>query len=133
MRIILTAGNKWRRVVLEIPDDVFKKIQHYSEKYGFRVEEGIKIILRGDFLEEPEGDIEKLKEEVNQLQQKLYEIEGKWASLKFTSYGIAADNKNLAIQLSGLISENKRLRKVLRREEKDYTSIEKLIRYYLGV
>ncbi|USS40716.1 hypothetical protein NF865_00290 [Thermococcus aggregans] len=55
-------------MVLDIPDEVFKKIRHYSEKYGFRVEESIKIILRGGFLEEPEGDIENLKEEVSQLQ-----------------------------------------------------------------
>ncbi|USS40715.1 hypothetical protein NF865_00285 [Thermococcus aggregans] len=53
--------------------------------------------------------------------------------MKFISCGVAADNKNLAIQLSGLIAENRRLRKILGKEERDYTSIEKLIRYYLGL
>ena len=97
MEIIVTTGSRWKKVIFDVSDEVFEKIQQLAEKYGFRVEEAIKLILKGDFLEGPEGDIDTIKDEVSRLRKKLYKLEGKWSPLKFTSYGIAMDNRNLAI------------------------------------
>ncbi|AHF79940.1 hypothetical protein [Thermococcus paralvinellae] len=132
MKIVVKPEVGWRKVVFQIDDETFEKIKKIAEKHGFRLDEALKIILLGEFLNENTNmDVKKLREEVRKLEEKLYEIEGKWSPLKFASYGIAMDNQNLAIQLSGLVAENKRLRKMLGKKEKDYREIEKLIHCYL--
>jgi len=106
------------------------RIRRLLKSTGFRLDEALKIILFREFLNENTNmDVEKLREEVRTLEEKLYEIEGRWSPLKFASYGIAMDNQNLAIQLSGLVAENKRLRKMLGKK-KNYREIEKLIHCY---
>jgi len=122
----------WRKVVFNIDDETFRRIELIGHKYGFRMDEIIRILIKGDFLtKREEHDVEMLMEEIKRLERELYEIEGRWAPLKFSTFEIARDNQNLAIQLSGLIAENKRLRRMLNKEEKDYSDIEELIHYYM--
>ena len=132
MKIIVKPEVGWRKVVFQIDDEVFEKIKEIAEKHGFRLDEALKIILLGEFLDKSINvNVEEMREEVRKLEEKFYEVEGKWSPLKFASYGIAMDNQNLAIQLSGLVAENKRLRKMLGKKEKDYIEIEELIHCYL--
>ncbi|ASJ11243.1 hypothetical protein A3L12_08025 [Thermococcus sp. P6] len=132
MRIIVRPKRGWRKVVFNIDDGTFRRIELIGHKYGFRVDEIIRILIKGEFLtKREEHDVEMLMEEIKRLERELYEIEGSWAPLKFSSFEIAKDNQNLAIQLSGLIAENKRLRRMLNKGERDYSDIEELIRYYM--
>lgn len=134
MKIVVRPKVGWRKVTFQIEDETFNQIREICMRHGFRVEEGIKIILLGEFLDyDPGEDVEALRKEVKELEERLYNLEGKWSPLKFSSYGIALDNRNLAIQLSGMIAENKRLREMLGKEKKDYSEIEKLIHYYLSL
>ncbi|MCD6524171.1 MAG: hypothetical protein J7K48_04140 [Thermococcus sp.] len=136
MKIKVRPKRSRRGITFKIPDDTFEKIGELCDRYGFRVEEAIRIILLHGYLEDDprtnEETFERLREEISQLKKELYELEGKWSPLKFKTYYIAIDNQNLAIQLSGMIAENKRLRERLGLPKRDYGEVEEKIRYYLN-
>ncbi len=136
MKIKVRPKKGRRGITFKIPDDTFEKIGELCDRYGFRVEEAIRIILLHGYLEDDpranEETFERLREEISQLKKELYELEGKWSPLKFKTYYIAIDNQNLAIQLSGMIAENKRLRERLGLPKRDYSEVEEKIRYYLN-
>ncbi|NJF24836.1 hypothetical protein [Thermococcus sp. Bubb.Bath] len=135
MKITLRSKGSWRKVTFKIPDETFERIEELSKRYGFRVDETLRIILLHGYIEKREESAEEFKEleeEISALERELYELEGKWSPLKFTTYYLAMDNQNLAIQLSGMIAENKRLRKMLGKPERDFSEIERLIHYYLS-
>ncbi|WP_342764388.1 hypothetical protein [Thermococcus sp. M36] len=125
-----------RKVSVEIPDAVFRRVEEIARKYGFRTEEAIKILLMGDFLRDTENvtdvKLRELEEKMDDLERKLYELEGKWSPLKFRTYYLAMDNQNLSIQLSAMIAQNRRLREKLGLPGRDYGEIVKKIRYYLN-
>ncbi len=137
MRIVVSSGKRLeRKVSLEIPDRDFRRIEEIAEKYGFRIEEAVKILLTGDFLEDEEGitdeRLEELEARMSELEGKLYGLEGKWSPLKFRTYYLAMDNQNLAIQLSAMIAQNKRLREKLGLPPRDYERVIEKIQYYLN-
>ncbi len=133
MKIVVKPEVGWRKIVFKIPDDHFEKIKRFEEKYGFRLDKILRIIILRGFVDY-RGDVnfQELEKEIESLERELYELEGKWSPLKFRTYYLAMDNQNLAIQISGLIAENKRLRKILGKPERDYSKIEELIHYYMG-
>ncbi len=135
MKITVRSKGSWRKVTFKIPDETFERIEEISKRYGFRVDEALRIILLHGYLEESsesEESLEKLEEEISRTEKELYHLEGKWSPLKFTTYYLAMDNQNIAIQLSGMIAENKRLRKMLGKPERDFSEIKGLIHYYLS-
>ncbi|NJD99655.1 hypothetical protein E3E26_07650 [Thermococcus sp. LS1] len=136
MKITVKPRRGWRRVTFRVPDETLERIEELCERYGFRLEEAIRIILLHGYVDDgvdaDEEAFEKLEKEIDALEKELYELEGKWSPLKFRSYYIALDNQNLGIQLSGMIAENKRLRKVLGKEERNFSEVEKLIHYYMA-
>ncbi|ANF23478.1 hypothetical protein [Thermococcus piezophilus] len=136
MKITVKPRRGWRRVTFRIPDETLKRIEELCERYGFRPEEAIRIILLqgyvNDGVDADEEAFEKLEKDIDALEKELYELEGKWSPLKFRSYYIALDNQNLGIQLSGMMAENKRLRKLLGKEGRDFSEVEELIHYYMA-
>ncbi|AMQ17982.1 V-type ATP synthase subunit I domain-containing protein [Thermococcus peptonophilus] len=134
MKVVVKSKRGWRKVTFNVPDETFEQIMELAKRYGFRPDEVLRIILLHDYIDFREGetDIENLEREISELERKLYELEGKWSPLRFRTYYLVLDNQNLGIQLSGMIAENKRLRKILDKPEKDYTNIEELIHYYLS-
>ncbi len=137
MRIVLSTGGRWKKLRITVDRETLKRVKEMARKYGFRVDDAIKMLLRGDFIEDvpPEATdeaIEELKHKAEVLKKELYELEGKWSPLKFKTYYLAMDNQNLAIQLSAMIAHNKRLRKSLGMEERDYSGLEEKIHYYLN-
>ena len=137
MKIVISTGGRWKKLKVRIDDETFAHLRDIAKKYGFRVDDTIKMLLRGDFIEEvppevTEENIEALKQRVELLKKELYGLEGKWSPLKFKTYYLAMDNQNLAIQLAAMIAQNKRLRKSLGMEERNYSELEKKIHYYLN-
>ncbi|MDI3474561.1 MAG: hypothetical protein PWQ79_423 [Thermococcaceae archaeon] len=134
MKIRVKAKRRRGKVTFNVPDEAFKRIEGLGKRYGFRIEEVLRIILLHGYIdgEKGEANFGTLEEEISELERALYELEGKWSPLKFKSYYLAMDNQNLAIQLSGMIAENKRLRKMLGKPERDFSDVEGLIHYYLS-
>ncbi|ASJ03091.1 hypothetical protein A3L09_07405 [Thermococcus profundus] len=135
MKITVRPSRGWRKVVFKISDKTFERIERLSKRYGFRTDEALRIILLHGYVERGEGNegvFRELEEEISELERELYELEGKWSPLKFKTYYLAMDNQNLAIQLSGMIAENRRLRKMLGKPERDFSEVEGLIHYYLS-
>jgi len=134
MKVVVRGPSRWKKVTFKVPDDVFERIKTLADEYGFRLEEVLRIILIDGFTEESvnKEELKKVEEEIKGLERQLYELEGKWSPMKFKTYYVALDNQNLAIQLSGMLAENKRLRKQLGLPEVDREELEKLIHYYMG-
>ncbi len=143
MKVVVRPEHGWGRVTFEVDDEKWVKLKGIAEKYKFRLDEVLRIILKGEIKKQnrttPQSqtrgnveDMEELEKEIEDMEKRLYELEGKWSPLKFKAYYIALDNQNLAIQLSGMIAENKRLRKQLGLEEKDFSKLEGLMHYYMG-
>jgi len=134
MKVTVWAKGRWRKVHFNVPDELWKRIEETCRKNGFRTEEALRIILLDGYLDEEvdEEELAELEEEINRLEERLYELEGHWSPLKFRTYYSALDNQNLAITLSGLIAENRRLRKMLGLGERDFSKAEELIHYYMS-
>ena len=134
VKVIVKAG-RFRRIRVDIKNEVYESIKAIAKRYGFKLEDALKILLLGDFIEgnATDEEITKLHERLEDIERELYALEGKWSSLKFKTYYISMDNQNLAIQISAMIAQNRGLRKKLGMKEKDYTEIEEKIRYYLNL
>ncbi|WP_297487795.1 hypothetical protein [Thermococcus sp.] len=136
MRIIVRSKRDRRKVVLKMPDESFRRLETLLSEYGFRLDALLLDLARTESIDVPavsDGELKSLSEEVSRLEEEVYKLEGKWSPLRFKTYYIVQDNRNLSIQLSGMIAENKRLRKTLGLEEKDWSEAEELIRYYLSI
>jgi len=139
MKIVIRPERRWGKVTIEVADENWEKLRELAKRYKFRLDEVIRLIIDGEIQEGEERedtmdqqDIQELEKEIEDMEKRLYDLEGKWSPLKFKAYYIALDNQNLAIQLSGMIAENKRLRKQLGLEERDFSNVEKLMHYYMG-
>jgi len=137
VKIVVRPERGWGKVTLNVTDDSWRKLCELAERYKFRLDELILLVINGEIDgSEPPGesgtDIKELEDEIEEMEKRLYEIEGKWSPLKFKAYYIALDNQNLAIQLSGMIAENRRLRKQLKLKQRDFSDIEELMHYYMG-
>ena len=132
MRIVVKPERGWRGITFNVPDETFERIEGLAERYKFRLDEVLRIILLHGYTEGIEGDIEALEREIDELERKLYRVEGDWSPLKFRAYYIAMDNQNLAIQLSGMLAENRRLRKQLGLPFETNQEVEEKIHYYLN-
>ncbi|CAB49652.1 hypothetical protein [Pyrococcus abyssi] len=124
--------SRFARITVEIPTNAVE----VCEELGFSLEEVLKkLFLEGnfDFEIHSEEEVMQLEMKIRDTERKLYELEGSWSSLKFKLFQVYSDNRNLAIQISGLVSENKRLRKFLNLPSRDFRDVEELIRYYLNL
>jgi len=135
MKVVVRARGSWRKVSFKVPDEVWERIEELCRRHGFRTEEALRIILLDGYLDGPvpsEAELEELKKRIDELEEELYALEGRWSPLRFKMYYSALDNQNLAIQVSGMIAENRRLRKMLGLPQRDFSRAEELIRYYMS-
>jgi len=136
VQVVVTSGRRWGKITIEVADETFERVRRIARRYGFRLEDAVKILLRGDFIDDEtyvsDEELEALHREVESLEEELYELEGKWSPLKFKTYYLAMDNQNLAIQVSAMIAQNRRMRRILGMDEKDFSRAEELIHYYMS-
>ncbi len=130
MRLIIKPNKGFGKIEAEINEELWREIEHLSEKYGVLAERVIEIALTGEF-REPMGNLEKLGEKVKELEERTWELEKEYAPLRFKTYGLSEDNKILAIELSGLLAENSGLKRFLRMKPERNVELRKLISYYL--
>ncbi|AIF69336.1 hypothetical protein PAP_04625 [Palaeococcus pacificus DY20341] len=130
MRLVIKPDKGWGKIRIEIPDEVWKKIEKLSEEYGVPAENIIEIILFGEF-KEPQGELETLEREIEKLKLKAAELEKEWAPLRYKAYGVSEDNKILAIELNGLLAENIQLKRFLRKKTQQDWELRRKIEYYL--
>ncbi len=136
MKITVRPEKGWGRATFKIPDEVFEDIKALCARYKFRIDEALRIILVHGYIEKSpqvsEGEFASLERQIEALKGRLYELEGKWSPLKFRTYYLAMDNQNLAIQLSGMLAENRRLRERLGLPPQEHPEVEEKIHYYLN-
>jgi len=130
MKIKIKPEKGFGKIEVEISEELWKAIERISEKYNKPPEKILQIIFRGEF-KEPSEEYNSLKEEINVLEKKVWELEKRWAPLRYKAYGLSEDNKILAIELSGLMAENFQLKRFLRKKVKPDFELRKLISYYI--
>ncbi|WP_461864752.1 hypothetical protein [Thermococcus sp.] len=130
MKLKIKPEKGFGKIEAEIDDELWKAVEMLGERYGAPPEEVLRIILMKEF-REPGGNREALREEIRALEKKVWELEKKWAPLRYKAYGVSEDNKILAIELSGLMAENIQLKRFLRKKTKPDFKLRKLIEYYI--
>ncbi|AAL81540.1 hypothetical protein PFDSM3638_07095 [Pyrococcus furiosus DSM 3638] len=129
---VVFKKSRFAKITIEISDFVI----NISNELDFSLEKVLReIFIKGniEFEEHTEKEIKELEKKVEILEKRLYEVEGKWSSLKFKLFQISSDNRNLAIQVSGLMAENKRLREILNLPKRDFRKVEDIVKYYLNI
>jgi len=130
VRLKVKPEKGFGKIEVEIDDDLWETIKRMGEKYGRSPEHILKIILEGKF-REPCDEYESLKGKIQELEKEVWELEKKWAPLRYKAYGVGEDNKILAIELSGLMAENSQLKRFLRKKAKQDLELRKLVSYYI--
>ena len=130
MKLKIKPERGFGKIEVEIDDELWEAVEMLGERYGAPPEEVLRIILMKEF-REPGGNREALREEIRALEKKVWELEKKWAPLRYKAYGVSEDNKILAIELSGLMAENIQLKRFLRKKTKPDFKLRKLIEYYI--
>ncbi|NPA47984.1 MAG: hypothetical protein GXO14_05015 [Thermococci archaeon] len=130
MKLVIKPRKGLGRIEIDMSPEVWSRVRELSERYGVPPERIIEMALTGDF-REPKGDLKELERRVKELEERVWELEREYAPLKFKAYGLSEDNKLLAIELLGLLSENSQLRRFSGMKPKPNRELRRLISYYL--
>jgi len=126
MKLTIKPDRGFGKVEVELSAEV----EELAERYGVPLERVIEMALTGEF-RESKGELEELERKVEELARKVWKLEKEYAPLRYKAYGLSEDNKILAIELSGLMAENNRLRRFLKLPPNRNLELRKLISYYL--
>ena len=115
-----------------IKEETQTLIKRISEEYKLSENEIIEMAMNN---ENPQrsgdgGNIETLKKEIDELEKRMFILEGEWSAIRYKAHTLANDNKMLAVVLTGLLSQNKTLRRQLGLKI-EYDELRKLVEYYL--
>ncbi len=131
MELILKSGFLRKRK-FTIKEEIQALIERISREYGLSEDELIRMSLEKEKIKSS-GDankIQALREEVDKLKKRMFILEGQWSSIKYRAHTLANDNKMLAVVLTGLLSQNKTLRRQLGLK-REYDELRELVEYYL--
>ncbi len=101
---------------------------------GLSAQNVLDIALNGgDDIRKDDPEIQSIRDEIEKLQRELFMLETEWSSLRYRLFTKINDCKKLAIVLSGLMGENRRLRKLLgiKKEYEEEKNIWKIVDKYL--
>ncbi len=100
---------------------------------GLNLENVLEMALNGrseNKRDDPE--VLALRDEIEKLQKEMFILETEWSSLRYRLFTEIDECKKMAIALSGLISENRKLRKLLgMKKEPEIENIWKTVEKYL--
>jgi len=130
VRLRVKPEKGFGKIEVEISDELWREVKGIGEKYNRSPEDVLKMILKGKF-REPGGEYNSLREEIRTLEKKVWELEKKWAPLRYKAYGVSEDNKLLAIELASLMAENFQLKRFLKKKTKASSELRRLISYYI--
>ncbi len=131
MKIIIKSGILRRRK-FTINDNNQLLIQKISKEYGLSEEYVVRMTIEGRKLQPSKNarKIENLRKEIDELNRRMFILEGEWSALRYKAHTLAKDNKTLALVLTGLLSQNRTLRRQLGLK-KEYDELRKLVDYYI--
>ncbi len=128
---ILVKGGFLRKKKFKLEKYTAKLIEELSRKYKIPPEKLILMALKEEKLERERNErMKELQEKISSLLDEMFQLEGKWASIRYKSYTYAKENRTLAIILTGHLSENRSLRRILKKKNA-HKDIEELVNYYL--
>lgn len=130
MKLIIKPEKGLGKIETELDENLWKEVERLSEKYGVSPQRVLEIALTGEF-KKPKGNVEELERKLRELEERTWNLEKEYSSLRFKAYGLSEDNKILAIELSGLLAENAGLKRFLRMKPERNPELRRLISYYL--
>jgi predicted nuclease with TOPRIM domain len=132
MTDIIIRSGALRKKHFELSKDNEKLLKKISKRYGFSEKEILEYAL-GEKSPEIVGNkerIEQLREEIDRLLQDMFSAEGKWSAIRYQSHTLSKEVKSLAVALIGELSQNRTLRRQLKKEKK-YDELRELAEHYL--
>lgn len=95
---------------LSVPRSFGDTLRKFVKDHGLHPKFDVRKILEYGLVQESDEELERLEKERCQLSS---EVHTNYAKTKFKAYEKLMDNKALTIKLQFLVSENKRLRRLL--------------------
>ncbi len=130
MEITFRAG-KLKRKKFRIDKRTSALIREVSSIYNLPEEEVVLKALTERWEKESKNErVETLRNEIDALLAEMFELEGKWASVRYRSHTYVKENRGLAIVLAGKLGENKSLRNLLKKK-RAHDDIRKVVDFYL--
>ena len=129
---VMIKSGIFKKRIFKINKDTQTLIRRISEEYKLSEDEIIRMSINNEKVPQS-GDakkIESLKKEIDELNKRMFILEGEWSAMRYKAHTLANDNKMLAVVLTGLLSQNKTLRRQLGLKI-EYNELRELIDYYL--
>ena len=131
MEITIKSGFLRKRK-FAVRSETLSIVKKLAVEYGLSEEDIIRMAIKNEEVH-PSGDpdeIKKLRDEIDKLNKRMFVLEGEWSAIKYKAHTLARDNKTLAVVLTGLLSQNKTLRRQLGLK-REYDELRELTDYYL--
>ena len=131
MEITIKSGFLRKRK-FAVRSETLSIVKRLAMEYGLSEEDIIRMAIKNE--EVPQSgdlnEIKKLKDDIDKLNKRMFVLEGEWSAMKYKAHTLAMDNKTLAVVLTGLLSQNKTLRRQLGLK-REYDELRELTDYYL--
>ena len=129
MRVIIKSEKK--KMKLDISGALEEKIHKIARKYMLSEKKIVAYLLDYEIEKlSPQGNEEKIREELEPLLDEMFSLEGKWAAIRYRAYAYMKENKGIAITLSGFLGQNRNLKNILHLSY-NLEEMEKVVDYYL--
>ncbi|MEM2112412.1 MAG: hypothetical protein QXX08_11145 [Candidatus Bathyarchaeia archaeon] len=108
----ITAHEK-AHLEIAIPYEIAEKLDHFLKEKALTEREGIPTLIQYGLSEESEDELVELNSE---MRSQIRHLSGKHATRRFLAYEYFIENKEIALRLRFLLSENRFLKERLKRE-----------------
>jgi len=98
---------------IAVPYEVAVKLDRFLKEKALTEREGIPTLIQYGLSDESEGELAELESEMHSQSSHLY---GKYAKKKFLAHEYFMENKEIALRLRFLLSENRFLKERMKKE-----------------
>ena len=128
---IIISSDLFNRKKFRVYSNNVEEIEYIAKKYKIPEEQVVhEAILSHKVKDNHSDELQRLRREIDELLKEMFNLESKWAGLRYRAYLYIKENKSYAISLAGILARNKNIRHLMKVEE-DHKDISELVDKYL--